>query len=1223
MVYYHRRLSRYCRLTSYITLLLTTSSSAALANCITVGNTTTCDTAAPNPFTSTVGAGNTVAGDNQTVIVNDPPAAISTGNASAISLRDNANITVNGTVQNASTSSGGGYGTGGNTIEFRNNGTLLVGINGLVQAKGTQTSAEAVNVQGTGNTITNYGVIESTRNNVAAIWSQSAGTLTINNYGILASGNRNPGNTNTVIGGNTGAGINFINQTNAATYGSLLLGSGNDTVTLYTGSTVTGSINAGGGNDSLYLKGAGIQSLPTNVTNFSNLYKQDAGQWTLSSTLAGILSGVAPRSAQVQAGTLILTGDNSGFNGSTSVSSGAVLEGASVAIPGSVSSSGLVRFNEPGTGVYAGIISGIGAVEKIGAGVTTLTGANSYTGTTTVNSGTLKGGGANAFSANSATTINPAGTVDLGGFAQTINAVSLAGGTLTNGALTGAIVSTGGVVNSITGAASLTSASGVTTLTGTNGYTGATTVNGGTVTVVTGASLASPTGIASGGTFNNNGTMTGTVNNACGGNVNNAGSISNSVTNAGALTNTGSISGALTNNTPCGVVSNTGGLSGAITNNAVINNNSGGVISGVTANNASGVITNVGLINNTLTNTGVLTNRGAISGAVNNNAAGTITNAAAGTISGALTNSGNVQNQAGAVISGMVTNNVGAVIDNYSAINNTVANFGTLNLNGTPTVTGAISGSGVVNVNGTFTQQATIGANQVNVNSGGALNMTDSIAANTTVFGNSDLNVLGSNTITGNLVNSGTVNPRDSATNLSIDGAYSQTAGANFITRIDGLATGSYSQIISNQPIRIASGSIITAALDPALRLSPGDTVQNVIQGNGPVAQQGAINVNTVSDRYKLDYRYDGQNVDLFLPDNSSGILQRYGERGTYYGALTEKTLWSLSTIEGPATNALHQRYAILNAVMSYDCNRFDKYNFCISAQARATGFGSQATGAGVFNIAYRPTGQTRIGAFLDYQVTGGAPRVDGLSNAATLSGGSVKYGYNNPTFGGYLGFSQSGYSGNPINTGVQAFVSGGYNPGKLSITRAMIVDPNLPFVDAQPGSGSASLNAYFVRGMLGYGIGLADNLTLMPYVGLRYTDVTRGGYMESFNLLVTQPLVYNSYYERLVTGFGGGMLNGRINDKLGMMLGLGMETDFSRSANSFSGYSPLQLQADNLPFGFAHGGNWNGLRPTGMAGAYFDLAPNHRLTLNGFAGQQAWSSRGFLTGLAGYQISF
>ena len=1207
--------------------------------------------------------------------------AIATGGTNAAGIYINSSAGAAGTsITNTSTGSisttGGSNSVrpqGASAIYAQSGGLVSIANSGMVSASGS--NQNAIWMDGPA-AITNSGTIQS--NNGVSInlanSSNSTGTSIVNQAGGLIASSASTAIQSSAPGldvTNYGA---IISPTTAISFANISTGVANS-LTLFGGSTTIGALqfNPNSNSETLNFTGLVNSSFNNSITGLNIVNAVGGAQVVMNnaagysfvdgvvnvdgaSTLmisGGISNQTTPSGAssinKIGAGILTLSGSNT-YTGATTVNGGTVTGGGANAF----SANSATTINPAGTVDLGGFAQTINAVSLAGgtvtngaltgaiastggvvnsitgaasltsaSGVTTLTGTNGYTGATTVNGGTVTGGGANAFSANSATTINPAGTVDLGGFAQTINAVSLAGGTVTNGALTGAIASTGGVVNSITGAASLTSASGVTTLTGTNGYTGATTVNGGTVTVVTGASLASPTGIASGGTFNNNGTMTGTVNNACGGNVNNAGSISNSVTNAGALTNTGSISGALTNNTPCGVVSNTGGLSGAITNNAVINNNSGGVISGVTANNASGVITNVGLINNTLTNTGVLTNRGAISGAVNNNAAGTITNAAAGTISGALTNSGNVQNQAGAVISGMVTNNVGAVIDNYSAINNAVANFGTLNLNGTPTVTGAISGSGVVNVNGTFTQQATIGANQVNVNSGGALNMTDSIAANTTVFGNSDLNVQGSNTITGNLVNSGTVNPRDSATNLSIDGAYSQTAGANFITRIDGLATGSYSQIISNQPIRIASGSIITAALDPALRLSPGDTVQNVIQGNGPVAQQGAINVNTVSDRYKLDYRYDGQNVDLFLPDNSGGILQRYGERGTYYGALTEKTLWSLSTIEGPTTNALHQRYAILNAVMSYDCNRFDKHNFCISAQARATGFGSQATGAGVFNIAYRPTGQTRIGAFLDYQVTGGAPGVDGLSNAATLSGGSVKYGYNNPTFGGYLGFSQSGYSGNPINTGVQAFVSGGYNPGKLSITRAMIVDPDLPFVDAQPGSGSASLNAYFVRGMLGYGIGLADNLTLMPYVGLRYTDVTRGGYMESFNLLVTQPLVYNSYYERLVTGFGGGMLNGRINDRLGMMLGLGMETDFSRSANSFSGYSPLQLQADNLPFGFAHGGNWNGLRPTGMAGAYFDLAPNHRLTLNGFAGQQAWSSRGFLTGLAGYQISF
>ena len=89
------------------------------ADCIASGNTTTCNTATPNPYTSRVGAGNSLAGDNQTVTV-EAGASISSGNDTAISLRDNANITVDGTVQNSSTNASGGYNTGGNTIEFRN-----------------------------------------------------------------------------------------------------------------------------------------------------------------------------------------------------------------------------------------------------------------------------------------------------------------------------------------------------------------------------------------------------------------------------------------------------------------------------------------------------------------------------------------------------------------------------------------------------------------------------------------------------------------------------------------------------------------------------------------------------------------------------------------------------------------------------------------------------------------------------------------------------------------------------------------------------------------------------------------------------------------------------------------------------------------------------------------------------------------------------------------------
>jgi len=61
----------------------------------------------------------------------------------------------------------------------------------------------------------------------------------------------------------------------------------------------------------------------------------------------------------------------------------------------------------------------------------------------------------------------------------------------------------------------------------------------------------------------------------------------------------------------------------------------------------------------------------------------------------------------------------------------------------------------------------------------------------------------------------------------------------------------------------------------------------------------------------------------------------------------------------------------------------------------------------------------------------------------------------------------------------------------------------------------------------------------------------------------------------------------------------------------------------DMSHFSFDHGDMWNGLRPTANAGAYYDIAPNQRISVNGFAGQQAWTSRSYATGLLGYQIAF
>jgi autotransporter-associated beta strand protein len=123
-----------------------------------------------------------------------------------------------------------------------------------------------------------------------------------------------------------------------------------------------------------------------------------------------------------------------------------------------------------------GTIFGLGGSASLTttSGLTTFTDANFYTGATNVNGGTLKGALANSFSAASTTTVNSGGTLDLGGVHQTINTLNLAGGTLTNGTLTGAVTSTGGTIFGLGGSASLTTTSGTTLVLGTNTYAGPT-----------------------------------------------------------------------------------------------------------------------------------------------------------------------------------------------------------------------------------------------------------------------------------------------------------------------------------------------------------------------------------------------------------------------------------------------------------------------------------------------------------------------------------------------------------------------------------------------------------------------------------------------------------------------------------------------------------------------------------------------------------------------------
>ena len=173
--------------------------------------------------------------DNVTLIVNDG-GTIDVPNTNAISLGNNGNITlgsgagpavlVRTTTSGAGT--GGQYGTGDDTIEFGSGVHLIINENASVIATGTQHQSEAINPEGPGNTITNFGLIQGGPS--SAIFFQNTGTTgasprnTVDNFGtiqLIPVGSVNPVTGGQAIGSNGAVGIDFTNETGAHVIGNL------------------------------------------------------------------------------------------------------------------------------------------------------------------------------------------------------------------------------------------------------------------------------------------------------------------------------------------------------------------------------------------------------------------------------------------------------------------------------------------------------------------------------------------------------------------------------------------------------------------------------------------------------------------------------------------------------------------------------------------------------------------------------------------------------------------------------------------------------------------------------------------------------------------------------------------------------------------------------------------------------------------------------------------
>ena len=206
-------------------------------------------------------------------------------------------------------------------------------------------------------------------------------------------------------------------------------------------------------------------------------------------TYAGDMSGTGALTKD-GAGPLILTGDNS-YTGGTTVSAGA-LRGDADSLQGDietrltstlpldgdgnpVENTAEVIFDQSTTGIYAGSISGDGAVTMIGAGTLTMTGINTYTGGTTVSAGTLEG-----------------------------NSASLQGDIVNNSAVIFDQAVLGTYAGNMSGSGSLTKqGAGTFILSGTSSYVGTTMLTAGRLTV--NGSVTGQTTVQNGGELTGSG----------------------------------------------------------------------------------------------------------------------------------------------------------------------------------------------------------------------------------------------------------------------------------------------------------------------------------------------------------------------------------------------------------------------------------------------------------------------------------------------------------------------------------------------------------------------------------------------------------------------------------------------------------------------------------------------------------------------------------------------
>ena len=303
----------------------------------------------------------------------------------------------------------------------------------------------------------------------------SGGTLEVTSGGAISHGG-----ADLTVGTSAGNGILRVSGGSVTSLNALLGGAagstGSATITAGTWNN-TGSLKVGeatGATGVLTIQGGSVTS-DTAYLGFaagsSGTATVTAGTWTTSGDLRVGYNGTGALgisgSGVVAVGGILFQG----ASGSIDLAAGGTLRiglgGTSGELFPNLTNNGTLIFDRSDDSSYFGILSGTGAVTKLGGGTLTITGQNTLTGLTTITAGTLQIGD---------------GAVD----------GAIAGNVLNNASLAFDTLGTKTYAGNISGSGDLTKlGAGTLTLTGSSSYSGGTNFDGGTVVLGSADALGS------------------------------------------------------------------------------------------------------------------------------------------------------------------------------------------------------------------------------------------------------------------------------------------------------------------------------------------------------------------------------------------------------------------------------------------------------------------------------------------------------------------------------------------------------------------------------------------------------------------------------------------------------------------------------------------------------------------------------------------------------------